>query len=125
MSSESAREAFVWIWLPGESEPVVAGRVEEAGGEAAFIYGQSYLRRPDAISLYSPELPLVEERIRPLPGLDAPGCILDARPDAWGLDVIRDAWDEVCDQAELEGTSRDYFWKRQFLNDYALEGWPA
>jgi serine/threonine-protein kinase HipA len=86
--SEPPGEAFVWIWLPGASEPVVAGRLDEAGGEASFLYGRSYLQRPDAISLYTPELPLVEERIRPLPGLDAPGCILDARPDAWGQRVI-------------------------------------
>jgi serine/threonine-protein kinase HipA len=88
MSSEPAGEAFVWIWLPGATAPVVAGRLEEAGGEATFVYGRSYLERPEAISLYSPELPLVNERIRPLPGLDAPGCILDARPDAWGQRVI-------------------------------------
>jgi serine/threonine-protein kinase HipA len=88
MSSEPSADAFVWIWLPGASEPVVAGRLDEAGGEATFIYGRSYLERAEAISLYSPELPLVDERIRPLPGLDAPGCILDARPDAWGQRVI-------------------------------------
>ncbi len=88
MSSEPVGEAFVWIWLPGASEPVVAGRLDEEGGETSFVYGRSYLARPDAISLYSPELPLTEERIRPLPGLDAPGCILDARPDAWGQRVI-------------------------------------
>jgi hypothetical protein len=90
MSSDSRPpgEAFVWTWLPGTSEPVVAGRLEEAGGEASFLYGQSYLQRPNATSLYTPELPLTEERIRPLPGLDAPGCILDARPDAWGQRVI-------------------------------------
>ena len=88
MSSEPSSEAFVWIWLAGSSEPVVAGRLEEAGGEATFVYGRSYLERAEAISLYSPELPLIEERIRPVPGLDAPGCILDARPDAWGRRVI-------------------------------------
>jgi serine/threonine-protein kinase HipA len=88
MSSEPPREAFVWIWLPGASRPVVAGRLEEAGGEATFVYGLSYLQRGEAISLYSPELPLIDQRIRPLPGLDAPGCILDARPDAWGQRVI-------------------------------------
>ncbi len=88
MSSEPSADAFVWIWLPGASEPVVAGRLDEAGGEATFVYGRSYLERPEAVSLYSPELPLIEERIRPLPGLDAPGCILDARPDAWGQRVI-------------------------------------
>jgi len=88
MTSDPAGEAFVWIWLPGATEPVVVGRLEEAGGEATFVYGRSYLQRSEAISLYSPELPLIDQRIRPLPGLDAPGCILDARPDAWGQRVI-------------------------------------
>ena len=88
MSSEPPADAFVWIWLPGASEPLVAGRLDEAGGEATFIYGRRYLERPEAISLYSPELPLIDQRIRPLPGLDAPGCILDARPDAWGQRVL-------------------------------------
>ncbi|MDX6670308.1 MAG: serine/threonine-protein kinase HipA [Solirubrobacteraceae bacterium] len=88
MTSDRPREAFVWIWLPGASEPVVAGRLEEVGGEVSLVYGRSYLARDDTIALYTPELPLREGRIRPLPGLDAPGCILDARPDAWGQRVI-------------------------------------
>jgi serine/threonine-protein kinase HipA len=87
MSSEEPRQAYVWTWLPGASEPVVAGRIDEQGGETTFVYGQSYLERAEAISLYTPELPLVRERIRPLEGLDAPGCILDGRPDAWGQRV--------------------------------------
>ena len=88
MTSEMPREAFVWIWLPGTSEPVVAGRLDEQGGETSFVYGRSYLEREHAISLYTPELPLEERRIRPLPDLSAPGCILDARPDSWGQRVI-------------------------------------
>jgi serine/threonine-protein kinase HipA len=88
MSSEEPRQAYVWIWLPGAPKPVVAGRIDEQGGETTFVYGQSYLELAEAISLYTPELPLVRERIRPLEGLDAPGCILDARPDAWGQRVI-------------------------------------
>ena len=88
MSSEAPSEAYVWVWLPGSTEPVVAGRIDEQGGETTFVYGQSYLERPEAISLYTPELPLVAERVRPLEDLDAPGCILDARPDAWGQRVI-------------------------------------
>jgi serine/threonine-protein kinase HipA len=88
MPSEAPTEAFVWVWLPGASEPVVAGRLDEDGGESTFVYGRSYLERDDAISLYTPELPLVAERIRPLPELDAPGCILDGRPDRWGQQVI-------------------------------------
>ncbi len=105
MSSDPRRQAFVWVWLPGTSQPVVAGRLDEEGGEKSFVYGRSYLRRDDAISLYTPELPLVEERIRPLPGLDVPGCILDAHPDAWGQRVIMNrligARAELTDPAEL------------------------
>ena len=41
------------------------------------------------------------------------------------IDVINSGWADVCEQAELTETGRSYFWKRQFLNDYALEGWPA
>lgn len=88
MSFERPDEAFVWIWLPGAAEPVVAGRLDERGGETSFVYGRSYLDRENAISLYIPELPLVEGRIRPLPELSAPGCILDAGPDGWGQRVI-------------------------------------
>ncbi len=88
MPSEAPTHAFVWIWLPGATDPVVAGRLDEEGGESTFVYGRSYLERDDAISIYTPELPLVEERIRPRPGLDAPGCILDGRPDSWGQRVV-------------------------------------
>lgn len=28
-----SREAFVWTWLPGATEPVVAGRLVPDGGE--------------------------------------------------------------------------------------------
>ena len=48
----------MWTWLPGTEEPVVAGRIEVAGEIVRFNYGQSYLRRPEAIPLYLPELPL-------------------------------------------------------------------
>jgi serine/threonine-protein kinase HipA len=41
MTSEPA-EAFVWTWLPGQVEPVVAGRLESAGDVVNFNYGRSY-----------------------------------------------------------------------------------
>jgi serine/threonine-protein kinase HipA len=88
MTSERPREAYVWIWLPEASEPVVAGRLEAAGGLVSFNYGQSYLGRGDAIPLYLPELPLVSGRISPLSGMSIAGCIADAGPDAWGQRVI-------------------------------------
>ena len=39
------------------------------------------------------------------------------------IETITEHWDEVCDMAELPQAERNGFWKRQFLNDYALEGW--
>jgi serine/threonine-protein kinase HipA len=87
MTSEAA-EAFVWVWLPGASEPVVAGRLETSGEIVYFTYGRSYLDRSGAIPLYLPELPLRQGRIRPPDGLTAAGCIRDSGPDAWGQRVI-------------------------------------
>lgn len=87
MTSEPT-EAFVWTWLSGAEEPVVAGRIELAGGIVRFNYGRSYLAHPEAIPLYLPELPLRPGAIEPLGGLTIPGCIKDAGPDAWGQRVV-------------------------------------
>jgi len=92
MTSKTEKEAFVWIWLPGETEPVVAGRLEAYNGNILFNYGKSYLDRigdsNPAIPIYEPELPL-KAGLLPLPeGLTMPGCIRDAAPDAWGRRVI-------------------------------------
>jgi serine/threonine-protein kinase HipA len=88
MTSEHPKEAYVWIWLPEASEPVIAGRLEATSKLVDFNYGQSYLRRENAIPLYLPELPLAPGRIPPLSGLSIAGCIADAGPDAWGQRVI-------------------------------------
>jgi serine/threonine-protein kinase HipA len=79
--------AFVWIWLPDASEPVVAGRLDPVGPIVNFTYGRSYLERENAIPLYLPELPLEPGEISPRVG-DIAGCIADAGPDAWGQRVI-------------------------------------
>lgn len=83
-----ATEAFVWTWLPGASEPIVAGRIAADAGIYRFNYGRSYLQRPDAIPLYLPELPLRRGSIAPLPPLGMAGCLRDGAPDAWGRRVI-------------------------------------
>lgn len=89
MNSElQYRQAFVWIWLPGEIEPVVAGKLSREGRNIVFNYGKSYLERDNAISIYNPELPLHSGLIQPLNGLTMPNCIRDAAPDAWGRRVI-------------------------------------
>lgn len=87
MSSEY-NEIFVWIWLPGETVPVVAGRLVASGSTYVFNYGKSYLQRDDAITIYDAELPLRQGLLPLLSGLSIPGCIRDAAPDAWGRRVI-------------------------------------
>ena len=90
MTSEITRprEAFVWVWLPGQTSPVVAGRVRAQDDHFAFVYGRSYLERENAIAIYAPELPLQRGPIRPEPPLEIAGALRDASPDAWGRRVI-------------------------------------
>ena len=85
---KSYTEAYVWIWLPGETTPVVAGKLTTSGKTLVFNYGKSYLERKNKISIYEPELPLIPGSI-PLPDrLNMPGSIRDASPDAWGRRVL-------------------------------------
>ena len=81
-------EAFVWIWLPGATEPVVAGKLTADADKLIFNYGRSYLNRKNAISIYDAELPLKPGALPLLSGLIMPGCIRDAAPDAWGRRVL-------------------------------------
>jgi serine/threonine-protein kinase HipA len=92
MSSNHNKEAYVWIWLPEETEPVVAGRLEADNGNILFNYGKSYLERTrdknPAIAIYEPELPLKAGVLSLPEGLNMPSCIRDSAPDAWGRRVI-------------------------------------
>jgi len=90
MTSNTNRysDAFVWIWLPGATEPVVAGKLSADGDMLIFNYGKSYLGRNNAISIYDTELPLRAGALPLLSGLSIPGCIRDAAPDAWGRRVL-------------------------------------
>ncbi|HEY5857355.1 MAG TPA: HipA domain-containing protein [Aldersonia sp.] len=80
--------AYVWVWLPGAAEPVVAGRVQRRGNRYRFGYGRSYLDRPDAISLDTPELPLVSGWQEPTGGVPIASALRDSGPDRWGQLVI-------------------------------------
>jgi serine/threonine-protein kinase HipA len=88
-SDRRFEEAYVWIWLPHETQPVVAGRLaRKNAGMLTFNYGQSYLARRNAIAIYDPELPLKAGEIPLADKLLLPNCIRDASPDAWGRRVI-------------------------------------
>ena len=86
--TKAPEDAYVWIWLPGATAPVVAGRIARDGERLIFNYGQSYLDRHDRIPIYEPELPLRSGAIAPEPGLNMAGCLRDTAPDAWGRRVI-------------------------------------
>ena len=89
ISKRRPNDAYVWIWLPGRTDPVVAGRLlPGADGRLGFAYGQSYLGRRDAIPIYAPELPLERGQQVPMGLLTMPSCIRDGSPDAWGRRVI-------------------------------------
>lgn len=79
-------QAYVWVWLPGAHEPVVAGALKRSGSRLHFAYGRSYLARDNAVALYLPELPLRAGEHVPEHALA--GCLRDAAPDAWGRRVI-------------------------------------
>ncbi len=92
-SKTEYQEAYVWIWLPNKTEPVIAGKLEADGDKLLFNYGKSYLERANdtassAMSIYEQELPLQKGALPLIDGLAIPGCIRDGAPDAWGRRVI-------------------------------------
>ena len=80
-------EAYLWIWLRGESEPVVCGKLKAGNSGYGFVYGRSYLERSNAIALDPVELPLQETFFTPPYG-EIHSVIRDAAPDAWGRRVL-------------------------------------
>jgi len=110
--------AYVWVWLPDELTPVVAGSITQTEHRLAnepvmaFVYARSYRGRSNAIPLFAPELPLRPGTFDPTRPGDAAGpadggptwsgwpstverspqslagCLRDAAPDAWGRRVI-------------------------------------
>lgn len=99
-------EAYIWIWLPGAEDPVPAGIARQRGDRLVFHYGHRYLARDDAISIYQPELPLVDEWIDPILDLEAPGCLADAAPDSWGRRIIENRLGSGADLPLLEYLSQ-------------------
>jgi serine/threonine-protein kinase HipA len=87
-TQDAPTSAFVWIWLPDATKPVVAGRIDLDSGLYSFAYGRSYLARKDAIPIYLPELPLQRGVIAPVAPLLMANSLRDGAPDAWGRRVI-------------------------------------
>lgn len=95
------QQLYAWVWLPGATDPVVAGVLTQTQALfdkqpiVTFTYARSYRERAGAIPLFTPELPLEIGTFDPsLPGerrrsgLALHGCLRDGAPDAWGRRVI-------------------------------------
>lgn len=106
----SAEEAYVWIWLPDQKKPVVAGKLTVDGNRYLFKYGESYRNNPLAIPLSPFELPLTDETFEPTGLRLLPSCIRDALPDAWGRRLIDYQYPKLqaneCDYGLLSGSNR-------------------
>jgi len=94
MTSEALAECFVYITLPGQTEPVTAGRfalaLDRRGTvEGRFVYGRSYLERPNAVALDPVELKLSPRTYLTAAFQGVFGSLRDASPDYWGRRVIQ------------------------------------
>jgi len=94
MTSEAQADCFVYITLPGETEPVTAGcfalSVDRRGvPEGRFVYGRSYLERPNAVALDPVELKLAPRTYATASMGGVFGALRDASPDHWGRRVIQ------------------------------------
>ena len=94
MTSEAPTECFVYITLPGQTEPVTAGRFalttdRRGTPEGRFVYGRRYLERPNAVAL-DPTLLKLSPRTYSTFALGGVfGALRDASPDYWGRRVIQ------------------------------------
>jgi serine/threonine-protein kinase HipA len=94
MTSEAPAECFVYITLPGQTEPVTAGRFALSADrrgtrEGRFVYGRSYLARPNAVALDPVELKLSARTYSTAALNGVFGALRDASPDHWGRRVIQ------------------------------------
>jgi serine/threonine-protein kinase HipA len=93
MSSNSARECYVYITLPGKTVAVTAAKFvldETSSGDpfGRFVYGQSYLKNPDAVPIDPMELKLAATTYNAVQLKGVFGALRDAGPDYWGRRVI-------------------------------------
>lgn len=99
-------QVYVWIWLPGATDPVPCGALRTVSGRADFAYGRRYLERDRAISIYE-DLPLRAGAQQPRVG-ELASSLRDALPDRWGRrvllhelakrtgrDLVEDGYDEI------------------------------
>ncbi len=93
ISRNSRQECFVYIFLPGETEFVTAGKfvqtIDRRGiPTGRFVYGRSYLARDNAVPIDPLELKLGTRTYTTTVLKGIFGALRDASPDYWGRHVI-------------------------------------
>lgn len=80
------RTSPVWVWLPGETVPTLAGEFRYGDARGEFIYDSAYLlaRHPPL----APDMPTRAARCRIADGAGIFPIFLDAGPDTWGLHLL-------------------------------------
>ena len=96
---------YVWKWLSGSIEPVVASllEVDPVTNIQSFNYGRSYLERKNREPIYHSELPLEIGKKEPPLGMVNFPSLRDASPDAWGRRVINTRLATDADKAKGDG----------------------
>lgn len=92
-SSPEPTECYVYIVLPGDTEFVTAGRfalsTDRRGMSLGrFVYGRTYLDRPEAVAIDPVELKLGNRTYQTTALKGVFGALRDAGPDYWGRRVI-------------------------------------
>lgn len=93
MTSKNAAGCFVYIMLPGETNFVTAGRFELSVDRRGtplgrFVFGRTYLERPNAVDLDPVELKLGKGTFETTGLKGIFGALRDAGPDYWGRRLI-------------------------------------
>lgn len=93
MTSNAARECYVYITLPGEVSPITVGRfvLEQTRTGVPlgrFVYGRTYLDNPHAVEIDPVELKLSRHTYETVRLNGVFGALRDAGPDYWGRRVI-------------------------------------
>lgn len=94
-SKNAVRQCYVYITLPGETEAVTAAKYELTitgnGSVGRFVYGRTYLARPNAVEIDPVELTL-GAKVEPTTKFNGLyGALRDASPDHWGRLIIERA----------------------------------
>lgn len=79
------KSSLVRVWLPGTSDPVVAGEFTLENGVGRFVYATTYLQNPDRVALDPVQLPLKRSTLRQSGVF---GVFRDSGPDSWGRSML-------------------------------------